>query len=123
MEPPFLNEDNIKPTLTIRTFDEKTNETIKDLNYRLIAKFKNETILDQQFHSSDGYIKADLISSNSSNIHELINPNKEKQISKNDLAEVSSIQPITLMSKIFTDGGLYELSVFLEKSRNLDIAQ
>jgi hypothetical protein len=27
------------------------------------------------------------------------------------------------MSKIFTDGGLYELSVFLEKSRNLDIAQ
>ena len=117
MEPPFLNEGNKKPTLTIRTFDEKTNETIKDLNYRIIAKFKNETILDQHFHSLDGYIKADLIPSNNSTVHELINPNKEQQqISKNDLVKVSSNEPITLKSKLLTDGGLYDISVFLEKS-------
>jgi hypothetical protein len=117
MEPPFLNEDNKKPTLTVRTFDEKTNETIKDLNYRIIAKFKNETILDQQFHSLDGYIKADLIPSNSSIVHDIIYPNKEQQqISKNDQVPVSANEPITLKSKLLTDGGLYDISVFLEKS-------
>jgi hypothetical protein len=118
MEPPFLNEDK-KPTLTIRTFDEKTNETIKDLNYRIIAKFKNETILNQQFHSLDGYIKANLIPSNTSTVHELINVYKEQQqISKIDQIIVSSNEPITLKSKLLTDGGLYDISVFLEKSSN-----
>jgi hypothetical protein len=47
LEPPFLNEgNNQKPIFMIRTHEEKTNETIKDINYRIIAEFKNETIMD-----------------------------------------------------------------------------
>ena len=117
LEPPFLNEGNQKPTFIIRTHDEKTNETINDINYRIIAKFKNETIMDQQFHSLDGFISANLIPFNNSNIHEIIPKNKEQEhISNNDLVEVSSKNPVTLKSKLLADGGLYDISVTLEKS-------
>ena len=43
LEPSFKNEGNQKPTFVVITHDEKTNGTIKDINYRIIAKFKNET--------------------------------------------------------------------------------
>ena len=120
LEPPFLNEgNNQKPTFMIRTHEEKSNETIKDINYRIIAKFKNQTIMDQRFHSIDGIVSATLIPSNNSNIHEIL-PKTQKQqqqnLSKNDLAEVSSKDPVTLKSKILSDGGLYDISVILEKS-------
>lgn len=72
LEPPFLNEgNNQKATFMIRTHEEKTNETIKDINYRIIAKFKNQTIMDQRFHSLDGIVSANLIPLNNSNIHDL----------------------------------------------------
>ena len=117
LEPPFLNEGNQKPMVMIRTHDEKTNETIKDINYRVIANFKNETILDQRFHSLDGFIIANLIPFNDSNIYAITPKNKEQQdLTKNDLVEVSSKNPITLKSKLLTDGGLYDISVILEKS-------
>src|SRR5215211_3002010 len=125
LEPPFLNEGNQKPMLTIRTHDEKTNETIKDINYKIIANFKNETILDQRFHSLDGFIIANLIPSTDAIVHEILLPKtqdqEEKQqqqqqnLLKNDL-EVSSKNPITIKSKILADGGLYNISVILEKS-------
>ena len=117
MEPPFLNEGNQKPMFTIRTHDEKTNETIKDMNYRVIANFKNETILDQRFHSLDGFISTNLIPFNDSNTYVITPKNKEQQnLTKNDLVEVSSKNPITLKSKLLADGGLYDISVILEKS-------
>src|SRR5215204_2438373 len=117
MEPPFLNEGNQKPMFTIRTHDEKTNETIKDINYRVIANFKNETILDQRFHSLDGFISTNLIPFNDSNTYVITPKNKEQQnLTKNDLVEVSSKNPITLKSKMLSDGGLYDISVILEKS-------
>ena len=107
------------PSFVVRTHDEKTNGTIKDINYRIIAKFKNETILDQRFHSLDGFIIANLIPSNNSNIHEIISKDQvQKNLSKNDLVKVSSKNPITLKSKILADGGLYNISVILEKSSN-----
>ena len=71
------------PCFVVRTYDEKTNVTIKDINNRIIAKFKNETILDQRFHSLDGFIIANLISSNNSNIHEIISKDKLKKIYRN----------------------------------------
>src|SRR5829696_10465377 len=41
LEPPFLNEViNQKPTFLVRSHDEKSNETIKDIDYRIIVKFK-----------------------------------------------------------------------------------
>lgn len=120
LEPPFLNEgNNQKPIFMIRTHEEKTNETIKDINYRIIAEFKNETIMDQRFYSLDGIVSANLIPSNNSNIHEILPKNQEQQqqnLSKNDLVEVSSKNPITIKSKMLSDGGLYDISVILEKS-------
>ncbi len=117
LEPSFLNEGNQKPTFVVRTHEEKTNGTTKDINYRIIAKFKNETILDQRFHSLDGSIIANLIPSNNSNIHEIMSQHQVQQnISKNDLVKISSKNPITLKSKILADGGLYNISVTLEKS-------
>ena len=89
-KPTFLNEGNQKPTFIVRTHDEKTNETINDINYRIIAKFKNQTIMDQRFHAIDGVISANLVPSNSSIIHTITTKNHEqKNLSKNDLAEVS----------------------------------
>jgi hypothetical protein len=119
MEPSFINEGNQMPCFVVRTYDEKTNVTIKDINNRIIAKFKNETILDQRFHSLDGFIIANLISSNNSNIHEIISKDKlKKHLSKYDLVKVSSKNPITLKSKILADDGLYNISVIHEKSSN-----
>src|SRR5688500_20221253 len=98
------------PSFVVRTHDEQTNGTIKDINYRIIAKFKNETILDQRFYSPDGFILANLIPSNNSNIHEITSKDKEQQnLSKTDLVEVSSSNPVTLKSKILVDGELYEI--------------
>ena len=117
LEPPFLNEGNQNPTFIVRTHDEKTNETIKNINYRILAKFKNETIMDQRFHSLDGFISANLIPFNNSNIHEIILKNKDQEdISNTDLVEVSSKNPVTLKSKLLADGGLYDISITLEKS-------
>jgi hypothetical protein len=73
--------------------------------------------LDQRFHSLDGFIIANLIPSNNSIIHEIISKDQVQQnLSKNDLVKVSSKNPITLKSKILADGGLYNISVILEKS-------
>ena len=124
LEPSFLNEiKDQKPTLLIRTHDEKNNETIKDINYRIITKFKNETIFDQRFHSIDGIVSANLIPSKNSNTHEIINNDQGKEeeqvrpnISKNNLVEVSSDNPVTIKSKLLADGGLYDILVILEKS-------
>jgi hypothetical protein len=125
LEPPFLNESkDQKPTFLIRTHDEKTNETIKDINYRIIIKFKNETIFDQRFHAIDGVISANLIPSKTINSYEIINKDEGKEeqvplnISQNDLVEVSSDNPVTIKSKLLADGGLYDILVILEKSSN-----
>jgi len=123
LEPPFLNESkDQKPIFLIRTHDEKNNETIKDINYRIITKFKNETIFDQRFHAIDGLVSANLIPSKNSNTHEIINNDQGKEeqaqlnISKNYLLEVSSDNPVTIKSKLLADGGLYDILVILEKS-------
>ena len=117
LEPPFLNESSQKPTLIIRTFDEKTNETIDDINYRIIVKIKNETIIDQRFHSIDGIISSDLIALNNSNTYQIVTKDKgEQNLSKDDLVEVSLRNPVIIKSRLLADGGLYEISVVLEKS-------
>jgi len=117
LEPPFLNESSQTPTLMIRAFDEKTNETIDDINYRIIAKFKNETIIDQRFHSIDGVISSDLIPSKDSNTYQIVTKDKVQQnLSKDDLVEVSLRNPTVIKSRLLADGGLYDISIVLEKS-------
>ena len=123
LQPPFLNEDNLEPRLLVRTFDQNNNETIKDIDYRIIGKFKNETIIDQRFHASDGTILANIIPSNDTNMQYITNKDNEQiQLSKADLIEVSLTNPVNLKSKILSDGGLYEFKVILEKSsKGLDL--
>ena len=73
--------------------------------------------MDQRFHSLDGFIIANLIPSNNSNIHEIIRKDQVQQnLLKNDLVTISSKNPIILKSKILANGGLYNISVILEKS-------
>jgi hypothetical protein len=68
-------------------------------------------------NSLHGFIIANLFPSNNSNIHEIISEHQVQQnLSINDLVKISSKNPITHKSKIFTDGGLYNISVTLEKS-------
>jgi hypothetical protein len=113
--PSFLNDGNQQPTFTVRVFDKKTNETISDINLRIIINFKNQTIIDQQFHSLDGIISTNLIPSPDSVTHQVIN--KEQQhLSKNDLVQVSLTNPATIKSKLLSDGGLYDITVILEKT-------
>lgn len=117
IKPSFLNEGDQQPTLTIRIFDKKTNETISDINLRIIVTFKNQTILDQPFHSLDGIVSANLIPANDSITHEITSKEEPQQhLSKNDLVQVSLTNPVTIKSKLLSDGGLYDIAVILEKT-------
>ena len=118
IEPSFLNEsDDQQPKLAIRIFDKKTNETISDINLRIIVTFKNQTILDQPFHSLDGIVSANLIPAQDSITHEITSREpQQQQLSKNDPVQVSLRNPVTIKSKLLSDGGLYDIAVILEKT-------
>ena len=117
IKPSFLNEGDQQPTLTIRIFDKKTNETISDINLRIIVTFKNQTILDQPFHSLDGIVSANLIPAKDSITHEITSREpQQQQLSKNDPVQVSLTNPVTIKSKLLSDGGLYDIAVILEKT-------
>ena len=73
--------------------------------------------MDQRFHSLDGFIIANLIPSTNAIVHEIISKDQVQQnLLKNDLVTISSKNPIILKSKILANGGLYNISVILEKS-------
>ena len=117
IEPSFLNDDgNQQPTFTVRIFDKTTNETISDINLRIIVNFKNQTIIDQQFHSLDGIVSANLIPSKDSVTHEITKKEQQQPLSKNDPVQVSLTKPATIKSKLLSDGGLYDIAVILEKT-------
>ena len=116
MKPSFLNEGDQQPTLTIRIFDKKNNETISDINLRIIVIFKNQTILDQSFHSLDGVVSANLIPAKDSITPEITSKEPQQHLSKNTPVQVSLTNPATIKSKLFSDGGLYDIAVILEKS-------
>ena len=117
IEPSFLNEsDDQQPKLAIRIFDKKTNETISDINLRIIVTFKNQTILDQQFHSLDGIVSANLIPLRDSITHEITSKEPQQHLSQNDRVRVSLTNPVTIKSKLLSDGGLYHITIILEKT-------
>jgi hypothetical protein len=117
IEPSFLNEsDDQQPKLAIRIFDKKTNETISDINLRIIVTFKNQTILDQQFHSLDGIVSANLIPLRDSITHEITSKEPQQHLSQNDRVRVSLTNPVTIKSKLLSDGGLYHIAIILEKT-------
>jgi hypothetical protein len=115
--PSFLNEGNQQPALKIRIFDKNTNETINDINLRIIITFKNQTILDQSFHSLDGIVLANLIPAKDSMTHEITTSKEPQQhLSKNNPVQVSLTNPVIIKSKLLSDGGLYNITVILEKT-------
>jgi hypothetical protein len=117
IEPSFLKEsDEQQPKLAIRIFDKKTNETISDINLRIIVTFKNQTILDQQFHSLDGIVSANLIPVRNSITHEITSKEAQQHLSQNDRVPVSLTNPVTIKSKLLADGGLYDIAIILEKT-------
>ena len=113
LKPDFIESPD-QPRLTIRTFDTGNNSTIPGINYRIAVKFRNETLLNQRFKSSDGIVMANLQPVNNINGWQIVG--KGSAVSPDDFIQVSQSNPVTIRSKIFTDGGLYHIIVTLEQS-------
>ncbi|HEX2409105.1 MAG TPA: hypothetical protein VHJ38_18025, partial [Nitrososphaeraceae archaeon] len=94
----------------------KNNETISDINLRIIVIFKNQTVLDQSFHSLDGVVSANLITAKDSITPEITSKEPQQYLSKNNPVQVSLTNPVTIKSKLLSDGGLYDIAVILEKT-------
>ena len=59
---------------------------------------------------------ANLIPSKDSVTHEITNKEQQQHLSKNDPVQVSLTNPATIKSKLLSDGGLYDITVILEKT-------
>ena len=113
INPTFLDRvSSSERTFIVRALDDPTrNSTIPGIDFRIVVEVNNEILLDQQFRSSDGVVKANLI------------PDKNIQGWKvngqarpSEHIEVSQSNPVELQSRILTAGGLYHIIVVIEKS-------
>src|SRR5919107_1277716 len=113
INPTFLDRvSSSELTFIVRALDDPTrNSTIPGIDFRIVVEVNNEILLDQQFRSSDGVVKANLI------------PDKNIQGWKvngqarpSEHIEVSQSNPVELQSRILTAGGLYHIIVVIEKS-------
>ncbi len=112
LKPDFI-ESSDQPTLLIRTFDTGNNSTIPGINYRLAVQFRNETLLNQRFKSSDGIILADLQPDKDISGWQIVG---KESASPDEPIQVSQSSPVTIKSRIFSDGGLYHIIVTMEQS-------
>lgn len=112
LKPDFI-ESSDQPRLMIRTFDTGNNSTIPGISYRIAVEFRNETLLNQRFKSSDGIILADLQPDKNISGWQIVG---KESVSPDEPIEVSGSSPITIKSRIFSDGGLYHVVVTLEQS-------
>jgi hypothetical protein len=112
LKPDFI-ESSDQPRLVIRTFDTGNNSTIPGISYRIAVQFRNETLLNQRFKSSDGIILADLQPDKDISGWQIVG---KESLSPDDPVQVSGSTPVTIKSRIFSDGGLYHILVTLEQS-------
>jgi hypothetical protein len=112
LKPDFI-ESSGQPQLIIRTFDTGNNSTIPGIDYRVAVQFRNETLLNQRFNSSDGVIVADLQPYKDISGWQIVG---KESASPDDPVQVSQSSPVTIKSRIFSDGGLYHIVVTLEQS-------
>jgi hypothetical protein len=112
LKPDFI-ESSSQPQLIIRTFDTGNNSTIPGIDYRVAVQFRNETLLNQRFNSSDGVIVADLQPYKDISGWQIVG---KESASPDDPVQVSQSSPVTIKSRIFSDGGLYHIVVTLEQS-------
>jgi hypothetical protein len=101
------------PSLIIRAHDANTNETIGNIDYNLVVKVRNETLLEQRFRSTDGIIMANLIPDENAERWLITG---HESASPQDHVQVSQAAPVEISSRILSTGGLYHLEVTLEKS-------
>lgn len=99
-------------TFIVRALDDPTrNSTIPGIDFRIVVELNNEILLDQQFRSSDGVVKASLIPDKNIQGWEV-----NGQTRPSEHIEVSQSNPVELQSRILTAGGLYHIIVVIEKS-------
>ncbi len=100
-----------QPIFTVRAHEPNSNETIPDMDFRVLVESRNEVILDQRFHAPDGLISAKLVPDKDASIA-LVNG----QPASSNQVQVSQSQPVEIRSRLMSDGGLYHVAVTLEKS-------
>jgi hypothetical protein len=113
ISPTFLDQvSSSERTFIVKALDDPTrNSTIPGIDFRIVVELNNEILLDQQFRSSDGVVKANLIPDKNIQDWEV-----NGQARPSEHIEVSQSNPVELQSRILTAGGLYHIIVVIEKS-------
>ena len=113
INPTFLDQvPSSEPTFIVRTLDDPTsNSSIPGIDFRIVVELNNEILLDQRFRSSDGVAKANLIPDRDIQGWEV-----NGQAKPSEQIEVSQSNPVELRSRILTAGGLYHITVVIEKN-------
>lgn len=99
-----------QPTLLIRTVDTSNNATIAGIDYHVVVTKEGKTLLDQEFHSTDGIVFAKLAPDKNANVAQVngqVHPGR---------VNVSKNSPVEIKSGIMSSGGLYKISVTLQRS-------
>ena len=110
LRPDFI-EATGQARLVVRTFDTNNNATIPGIDYRIAVQFRNETLLNQRFKSSDGIVVANLQPDKEISGWQILGKDSG---SPNDQVQVAQSNPVAIKSRIFTDGGLYHIIATLE---------
>jgi peptide/nickel transport system substrate-binding protein len=107
---PFTPSD--RPILLIRSFDQNSNVTISGIDYRITIALQNNTLLDQRFKSLDGVFLANLIPDKNITGWQITG---HESTGPQDQIEVSQHDPVEIRSGILATGGLYHVTVVVEK--------
>ena len=112
IEPSFMPvPESSNPTFLIRAHDESNNITLAGIDYRIVVELRNETLVDQRFRSIDSVVKANLIPDSDIEGWQI-----NGQMMPSEQIEVSQSNPVELRSKILSAGGLYHITVIIERS-------
>src|ERR671910_2157901 len=113
INPTFLDQvPSSEPTFIVRALDDPTsNSSIPGIDFRIVVELNNEILLDQRFRSSDGVAKTNLIPDRDIQGWEV-----NGQAKPSEQIEVSQSNPVELRSRILTAGGLYHITVVIEKN-------
>ncbi len=112
LKPDFIESPG-QPQLIIRTSDASNNSTIPGIAYRVAVQFRSDILINQRFKSSDGFVVANLQPVKDIDGWQIVG---HESTSPDDQVPVSQSNPVTIKSKIFSDGGLYHIIVTIEQS-------
>ncbi len=107
---PFTLSD--RPILLIRSFDQNSNATISGIDYRITIELQNDTLLDQRFRSPDGVFLANLLPDKNITGWQITG---HVSTGPQDQIEVNQHDPVEIRSGILATGGLYHMTVIIEK--------